>query len=304
MRQQEADSRQLELPISREQKLEIAALLRIRDPPVISKTRQQNLAKFIEQIELNADEDGFCRRGQEVMAAKHGVDVRTYRRWRQDAVDLEFIKSRARECFGAGDNQADGVDWFAVARRVRVSVGSERALESPSDAERVHDSPSAKTQQNAAPDNCPVRPDIFQTALPLPSLNVSLDTNLHNHNHNHDGSSALTTQTADNCPVVPDTFSKTGFFRLSIEDLASADRIDEWFQWAVAVGRAKLCDRQRIFAAARSIVRRHLTAKRQGLIAPGVGAFISNVRHRRWFADQADDDWARRALQHIDREAT
>ena len=288
MQQEAVETRQLELPLSREQKLQIAAALKIRDPPAISKTRQRGVSAFAVQIELNSGPDGFCWLPQEVMAAKNECDQKTYRRRRQDAKDLGILRSQEKSF---GGTRGDAIDWCAAAR-----IANNRDVQEAPIA-HVPDT-TDETSLATNPGNFPLNPGNFPPVLPLPKPFVTKDLNT-NHcttYHNHDGQKSNFTQEPGNFPL------NSGTFRLTMADLANPDRIDEWFQWAAATGRARECDRHRVFAAARSVTRRHIAAKRRGVVGPGPAAFVSNVRERRWYADDSDDDWARRALQYLDRE--
>jgi hypothetical protein len=296
MRQQEAAEGQLELPLSQDRKLEIAALLKIRDPPVISAKRQKGLVAWLVAMAKNSDGDGCYRRGQEVMAAKLDISQRCLRNWRQDFSDLQILFSE--DPSGPGENGVDRVDWFAVERLTR-RVGGEL---SPAGVEHAGAADAGNLGRDVANNllngedrqNCRSDRQICRS-LPLPLFsneNTTLTIT-----KTIDGQRTLVAQRPANLPGRPALF-----FMLSIDDLSNPDRIDEWFQWAVATGRAFTEDKHRIFAAAHSVFRRHNEAKRSNREAPGPAAFAVNVRDRRWFAGLIDDDWASQALRYLDRQ--
>lgn len=283
--------KQLELPLSRDAKFEITHRLRNRAPALISRTIQKNMASLLEQIELSASSNGWCDRGQEVLAAKLDVDVRSFRRWKTLAIDLELIETHPGP--GLAAPELLRVNWATAARLSKV----------PSSFQP----PESKVVQQDAP----IAHDPSPEAVPKDGKNVRCDrTNVRSHHLPFvessketispftikDGEESLVTQTPDICPVRPD------IFLLSLADLGNADRLDEWFDWASATNRVRRCDRHRVFALARSISRRAKAAQATGKEGPGVGAFLTNVRHRNWFAAGDDEDWARRALQYLDRQ--
>jgi hypothetical protein len=282
-----SEGRQLELALSREQKLEIVCALRNRQPPLISRIVQKNMAKFIEQIELNAGPAGWCGLGQEVLAAKMGdIDRRTYYRWEMTAKALEFVETMPGP--GLAAPNLVRVHWDVVARRARE--GSRQVELAP-----IADLADAETVpicgKNVPPDGTNVPSHLLPSVGSYKNTFVPFTFK--------EGERSLVTQTSDKCPITRD------IFQLSLGDLINPDRLDEWCQWAFSVGRAREIDKPQIFAAAHSVHRRNraaLAAHWPAAKIPGIGAFYSNVRARRWFASGADDDWARKALLYLDRQ--
>lgn len=282
--------KQLELSISRDAHFRATHELRNLNPPLISRTIQGVLADLMEAIETTRGADGWSEAGQEVYAARIRKSVKTVARRLQTLADLQFIETAPGA--GPGDCRRVRPHWPAVAAVVR-SRGGFRAPRQG--AGLLPDDPGEPIRKEAGdffspdpPDKCPVH------HLPLlESLNkdtiVPLPLTIN-------GEESLVTQRPDNCPARPDIFS------LAFESLANANRLQEWFEWAVATGKAQECDRFRIFAQARSTWRRSKESAKLGRPAIGVGAFLANVKSRRWFASQSDDDWARAAIRYLDRE--
>lgn len=92
-------------------------------------------------------------------------------------------------------------------------------------------------------------------------------------------------------------------FLINLATLGNRDRLQEWFEWAVATGKCHETDRHRVFAVARSVVRRFANPGKGKPIQDPCAVFLSNVCAGRWkCASNADDDWAREAILAIDRE--
>jgi hypothetical protein len=84
--------------------------------------------------------------------------------------------------------------------------------------------------------------------------------------------------------------------------LQNPQRVDEWFEWALATrnaGNATAVDRQYVLAEAARVVRINREPKK-GQKPPGIGAFISNVQKRNWFAAFEDEKKAALAIREMD----
>jgi hypothetical protein len=334
---------QLELPLSREQKLSSLATFKARRSVLISPTTLGNLANLLEQIELSVgeiDSDGFKHISRELLGGRLKVGISSVKRWTSAAEELEILRvKRCRSADGMRPENWWRVEWGSVARRGQMQItawdtadGGTPSYASPSREEQDVQTHDPEAHTNAAGDvNEPAsestreRPDaehrppakigpldgpigpldgpigpldgpIFSS--PNPKKVLQKDPKL-------SGPNLCGPQIPKGGAGGNGSAARAGHFVLSVAVLANADRLDEWFDWAVAAGVAVIHQKLQVFATARSVFRR-----RTGLENPP-GAFYSIVRKKLWgkidprtkrpkeIYSQADEDWARLELRRI-----
>lgn len=314
-------SRQLSLRLTREQRLECLAQFRRRRYAVLGRKMRDNIARLLEVLELSSESDG-CHLSQEVLAAKLGIDVRTFRRWRDGAWELDLLDVAD----GGGREQVHYVRWDCVAKLGQthsVTGWSATAIEGISgraatngETQNVHvptaNPAGGRTEAELRPrtnsvrsdrtivrsDRTFLRADRAESALrggerggPISPLGLN-KTPLKPF-HPLEGGAGETQGGARR-----ENRSGLGPYPITLAVLSSANELDAWFEFAMSRGWVRDVDRLRVFTAARSVYRR----SRRDHNPVGVGAFVRIVKRRLWFAaSESDEEWAANAIRQLDR---
>lgn len=346
---------QLQIPLFRNERIELVAEFRAAPIPGLSKTMRSNLANLCSALETapRTDEGGLPLSS---LAARLGTEVRTVQRWINAASDLGIVARVPRyapdgsqlesqlqpawdrlRSISRGHHFTPEAD-VAPPARGHAEADARPSLTQPdqvtpagdachtADVNPVYPSPPAECVRGGG-DNCHPRGDKNPPITPISVFHENPYTTHHPSQVNqraklsggggdncHRGGDKNPVPSARHCGPIP-AMSRDGRAVVILEeaDLRKPERLQEWFHMAVQRGWSAEIDRLWIFSAASSCWRRSTT--RGGSVLSPVACFVRLIKRShqarlrrdldewstiRRAANQADEDWATRAMRYLD----